>query len=67
MSTTIIQWARFIAVIIAAGIIGNWFMAESRKNKAKGGPWYGAYMSLPGFVIIAAILLLPVLVVFLKK
>ena len=67
MSSNVLEWARFIAVLIAAGVVGNWFMAENRKNKLKGGPWYGAYISVPGLIIIVAIVLLPIAVVFLKK
>ena len=48
------------AVLAAAAMLGNWFLAELRAARRKGGPWYAAYLSLPGILILASILL-PVL------
>jgi hypothetical protein len=47
--------ARMAAVLIAAILIGNWFLAEVRKSKIKQEPWYKPYVSLPGLIIIAAL------------
>jgi hypothetical protein len=38
-------------------IIGNWFLSELRKARAARLPWYKPYLSIPGLLIIAAILL----------
>ena len=50
------------AILAAAGILGNWFLKEVRAGKQKGLPWYVAYASPPGLLIIGIVCLLPVLV-----
>jgi hypothetical protein len=55
--TTVINLLKLVAVLVAAVIIGNWYQSESRKLQARGRPWYAAYLSLPGVLIILAILL----------
>jgi hypothetical protein len=46
---------KYVAVLVAAMIIGNWFLSEVRKAKANVQPWYKPYLSLPGLIIIAAL------------
>ena len=46
---------KYAAVLVAAIIIGNWFLNETRKAKAKKEPWYRPYLSLPGLIILAAL------------
>jgi hypothetical protein len=48
---------RVAAVLIAAILVGNWFLAEIRKSKIKREPWYKPYVSLPGLIILAALCL----------
>ncbi len=55
------------AILAAAGILGNWFFQEVRAGKQKGLPWYAAYLSPPGLVIICIVCLLPVLAWWLYK
>jgi hypothetical protein len=43
------------AVLIAAILIGNWFLAEVKKSKIKRAPWYTPYLSVPGLIILAAL------------
>ena len=52
--TTIV---RIIAPLVAAILVGNWFMSEVKKARFKGAPWYQAYVSIPGLLIILVILL----------
>ena len=52
--TTIIK---IIAPLVAAILVGNWFMSEVKKVRFRGGPWYQAYVSIPGLLVILAILL----------
>jgi hypothetical protein len=52
--TTIV---RIIAPLLAAIFVGNWFMSEVKKARFKGAPWYQAYLSIPGLLIILAILI----------
>ncbi len=46
---------KYAAVLVAAIIIGNWFLAEAGKAKKNKGPWYKPYVSLPGLIILAAL------------
>ena len=46
---------KYAAVLVAAMIIGNWFLTEARKAKSNKEPWYMAYLSLPGLIILAAL------------
>jgi len=45
------------AVLAAAGFVGNWFLSELRRARAQKKPWYTPYLSIPGLLIILAILL----------
>ena len=46
---------KLVAVLVAASIIGNWFLAEVRKAKLRQEPWYKPYLSVPGLIILAAL------------
>ena len=61
--TTII---RIIAPLVAAILVGNWFMSEVKKARFKGAPWYQAYVSIPGLLIILVILL-PIVLWIIKR
>ena len=56
---------KYIAVLVAAIIIGNWFLAEARKAKINRQPWYKPYVSVPGLIILAA-LSLPLILLILR-
>ncbi|MBC8431003.1 MAG: hypothetical protein H8D96_03690 [Desulfobacterales bacterium] len=51
---------KMIAVLVAAILIGNWFLAEVKKARLARKPWYQPYLSTPGILIMLA-LLLPIL------
>lgn len=55
------------AILAAAGMLGNWFLAEVRARRKIGAPWYTAYASPPGILIICIVSLLPVLVWWLHQ
>ena len=59
-----IKILQFVSVLIAAGILGNWYLAEYRKARMAGMPLYRAYFSLPGILIIILILFLPLIARF---
>jgi len=61
--TTIV---RIIAPLVAAILVGNWFMSEVKKARFKGAPWYQAYVSIPGLLIILVILL-PIVLWIIKR
>ena len=46
---------KYVAVLVAAMIIGKWFLSEVRKAKTNNEPWYKPYVSVPGLIILAAI------------
>lgn len=64
-SSTLFNLLKYVAVLIAAIIIGNWFLAEVRKAKANRQAWYKPYVSLPGLIILAA-LSLPLVLLIIK-
>ena len=49
-------------ILIAASILGNWFLAELKKTRAGGKPWYAVYLTTPGFLVVIIILLLPLFI-----
>jgi len=51
---------KIIAVLLASMSLGNWFAEEVKKAKKKGDPPYKAYASIPGMIILALIILLPI-------
>jgi len=61
--TTIV---RIIAPLVAAIFLGNWFLSEVKKARFKGAPWYQPYISIPGLLIILAILI-PIILWIIKS
>jgi hypothetical protein len=57
---------KYAAVLVAALIIGNWFLTEARKAKMNKEPWYKPYLSLPGLIILAA-LSLPLIILLIEN
>jgi hypothetical protein len=64
--STLIQILKLIAILVAAILLGNWFLAEVKEGRVKGKPWYHAYFSAPGILVILALFLLP-LVIWISK
>jgi uncharacterized membrane protein YhdT len=58
---------QLLAVVLAACILGNWYLSEYKKARSAGLPSYRAYFSLPGILIILLIFLLPILVRLIHK
>ena len=63
----LITLVKYIAVLVAAMIIGNWFLSEVKKAKFKEQPWYKPYISLPGLIILIAVLGLPLFFLLFAK
>ena len=59
-----INLVRLAVVLIAAILVGNWFLAEVRKSNIKKEPWYKPYVSLPGLIILAALSLPLIFLIF---
>ena len=60
----IVKNLQYLSVLVAAAILGNWYLAEYKKARLAGQPWYRAYCSLPGVLIVVLILLLPIIARF---
>ena len=63
----VLKIIKLIAVLLAASILGNWYLAEYKKARAAHLPSYRAYFSLPGICILLLILLLPFLVRMIQR
>jgi hypothetical protein len=46
---------KYVPVLVAALLLGNWFMTEVKKAKIQQKPWYAPYLSIPGILILLAI------------
>jgi hypothetical protein len=57
---------KYSAVLVAAIVIGNWFLAEVKKAKITQQPWFKPYLSIPGLIILAA-LSLPIIFLFISR
>lgn len=62
-----IQILRLIAVLFAAYLLGNWFLAETRRKRAQGASGFHVYLTLPGIIIIVAAIALPVIMWILQN
>jgi hypothetical protein len=58
----LISLIKLIAILSAASLIGNWFLAELKKVKSLGKPWHHVYRTVPGILMIIALLGLPLIV-----
>jgi hypothetical protein len=57
---------KLLPVLIAALLVGNWFLAEVKKARRLRKPWYAPYLTVPG-VLILAVLLFPIVYHFYKQ
>ncbi|MFO7861463.1 MAG: hypothetical protein R6U41_09600 [Desulfosalsimonas sp.] len=63
---TVVLLIKAAAMLLAAGILGNWFLSEVKKAKIEKKPWYTPYVSIPGLLILLA-LSLPVIAWLVQK
>jgi hypothetical protein len=52
----VFQIMKMIAVLVAAIVVGNWFLSELKKARVTGAPWYQPYLTIPGILVILAVL-----------
>ncbi|MFO7962917.1 MAG: hypothetical protein R6U50_03260 [Desulfobacterales bacterium] len=57
----VVELLRAAAVLIAAVIMGNWFLSEARRSRREGKPWYAVYLTVPGVIVLLIIVLVPIL------
>jgi hypothetical protein len=58
---------KLAAVLIAAILLGNWFLSEVRSARARQLPWYRPYLSPPGVMILLIALGLPLVMWYLGR
>ncbi len=46
-----------IPVLVAAFLLGNWFLSEVKKAKAMAKPWYAPYLTIPGLLILISFMI----------
>jgi len=63
----IAQIAKMTAVVLAAILLGNWFLAEMRSARRQRLPWYVPYLTPAGILVVLAALGLPILLWFLGR
>lgn len=59
------EYLKVIPILLAAFMLGNWFLTEVKKAKRAQKPWYAPYLTPPGLLVIF-VLLLPILLRFLR-
>ena len=64
--SNVIQILKMISVLVAAIFVGNWYLAELNKIRKKGEPIYKTYFTIPGIIIIVAVLL-PVIIWIIRR
>jgi hypothetical protein len=64
---TVYLFLKMACVLVAALLIGNWFLAEVKRAKVEGAPWYQPYLTLPGGIIVAAVILVPIVLWYLDS
>lgn len=62
----VIQLVKMGAALGSAMLLGHWFLAEVKRVKAQKQPVYKAYMTLPGVLVMLAILVPAFLWFFMK-
>ena len=53
----LLSFLKVIPILIAAMILGNWFLSEVKKNRESRAPWYVPYLSIPGILIMVMIII----------
>lgn len=62
----IVEILRAAAILIAAALIGNWFVSEFKKARIKGLPLYKVYFTAPGILIMVA-MAIPVVIWLIRQ
>ncbi len=60
----LLQFVKMVAVLVAAVILGNWFLAEVKSARAHRKPWYVPYLAVPGITILLIAVALPLMIWF---
>jgi hypothetical protein len=52
----LIPYLKFIPVLVAAVLVGNAFLKEVKKAQHAKAPWYRPYLTVPGVIVVIALL-----------
>jgi hypothetical protein len=63
--SAVVSLLKMVAVLLAASLLGNWFLSEFKKARDLKKSWYAPYLTLPGLLIIVA-LFIPVVICVLQ-
>ncbi len=63
----LLQYSKYLAVLIAALILGHWFDKERKRLVALGRPGHHAWQTMPGIIIIICICLLVALRIYISS
>jgi len=63
----LITLLKAIPILIAALILGNSFLAELKKARVQGLPWYKPYLTPPGIIILIIILVVPIVLKIIQE
>lgn len=61
------EYLKLGSVLVAAFLLGNWYLAEVKKAKIAAKPWYAPYLTIPGVIMITFLILLPIYAIFIKR
>ncbi len=64
---TALYLIKLAAVLAAAMMLGNWFLAEVKAARAQQKPWYTPYLTLPGITIILIAIGLPLVLWYWRR
>ncbi len=53
---SLISALKYAPVLIAAVLVGNAFLKEVRKAQQARAPWYRPYLTVPGVIVVLALL-----------
>ena len=54
---SLIDIFKILSVSVAAAVLGNWFLSEFKTARRRNLPWYSAYLSPPGLLVLASLAL----------
>ena len=63
----VLQLIKMAAVLVAAIMLGNWFITEVKAARANRKPWYTPYLTLPGITILLIAIALPLIIWFWRE
>ena len=64
---TMVQLVKAIAILAAAGLVGNWYLRELRAARREGKPWYAVYLTIPGILIVLGTIFVPIAAWYFKQ